>query len=276
MSRLFTAFHYFDPLKGKIPSLEGFPLDSIVKRARHLIKGRSRKEIEYALASLLWMIDQSRTHALVYQVQAGLLDWDVLDYEERSSLSEPQVLLHHMRGFDITGQPNLKQADWPEYFATLALAYIGNIVVCQQESLAPSYPGEADKSLKLIECARHSYTRATEAIAIAEALASTSLTTSPAPARSKLPTALRAHKAAITRWSRPKQLKEMFISFYYSGEYSSVAEAARIYYDSLNATDCRSLCPSSIPANAVRTLQETIRAHKQPAKQRRIKPLSQD
>jgi hypothetical protein len=262
MSKLFTAFHYFDPLKGEIPSVEGFPLDSLVKRARHLLKGRRRKEIDYALASLLWMIDQGRTRTLVHQVETGLLDWEVQDYAERASLSEAQVLLHHMRGFDITGQPNLKQANWPEYFATLTLAYIGNMVVCQQEALTPQYSGELDTASNVNECASHSCTRATEALAIAEALTSASPTTSPAPAGSKLPTALRVQYAAITRWSRSNKIKEEFVLFYYAGKYHSVAEAARIYYENLSAADRRILCPSGVKKNAVRTLQEKIKAHK--------------
>lgn len=266
MSTLFFAFNYFDPLNGQVPEVPGAALEPIARRARHLLRDRKPEELDYALRSLLWMVDQSESSAIQKQVSAGIMDRDTLDYPERFPMSEAQLLFHFMDGFDITGQPNFDKASWPDYFATLALAHIGDIALLHSGPLTASNRPEVEKNLSLLELSIPSIIRATEAISIAESLSRDAqvraLTSTQKDELKKEAISLKSQTASLARWSKLRQIKENFIQFFGDQDFPTVAEAARAYFDDLSPEDRRIICPTLIKENIVRTFQATINKSK--------------
>jgi hypothetical protein len=126
-----TIFDNFLPLTGEIntESPYAFYLELIVMRARRILKTRSEGQITDALDVLYWMI-QEGDHEQLKEAQSK--DFDQSGYV----MTEAKALRLFMPLFDIKQQETFPDAKWEEYFATLALSQVAQIVISAELSTA--------------------------------------------------------------------------------------------------------------------------------------------
>jgi len=144
------SFRTFDPIDGYFRSEDRsvvviadheyyensssiFPvvLDSMADRAREIIAGRTRDEINAALDTVNFMLYLSVHEILdvdgettsIERVENGVIAGLIVD----GAYTPAQLLKSQIPLYDITGNDQLRNAKWEEYFAVLALAALGDI-----------------------------------------------------------------------------------------------------------------------------------------------------
>ncbi|MEJ2565924.1 MAG: hypothetical protein P8141_08150 [Gammaproteobacteria bacterium] len=116
----FYSFNSFDPKTGRMPILYGEQFEYFARRARHILRRRSRKEIQCGLNTINRMYKRWEQAFFAGQVkEAGKDDITVC-------LTPTLVLERQIRKYHIKGRKDFENAGWEEYFAILALALIGN------------------------------------------------------------------------------------------------------------------------------------------------------
>lgn len=94
-----------------------FSLGDQLNRARSILQGRSREQIEYIIESLDWMLRESSQ----LEFEASM---SRLENEESVFITRVKAFKLFSENYDITNQPNLPNASWADYFATLSLITI--------------------------------------------------------------------------------------------------------------------------------------------------------
>lgn len=108
------AFDYLhDPLPPELHWLFG----DQTQRARQLLQQRTSAELDYAFDSLEWLLQEGHHH-FYSDLLAGA-------YGPSAFLNRAKALRAFAPRFDLLDQPAFPQATWPEYFAALALACLG-------------------------------------------------------------------------------------------------------------------------------------------------------
>lgn len=133
--RLYARDEAFDYLGGELPPALDAALGDQTQRARHLLAGRSAAELDYAFDSLDWLLREGhrRFEADFFSGKFG----DV------AYVNRVKVLRGLQPYFDLVGQDALPNASWPEYFAVLALACLGEqlFALAHEEPIPPAYAG---------------------------------------------------------------------------------------------------------------------------------------
>jgi len=116
--RAFRNFNPFDETQ-----YPGWGIDLIIDRAIRSLRHRTMKELEYGLETLHTLELKYNTHGLMKAInKEGNKDKKHLYITHADNLREA------MKDFDINDQSEFPEATWPEYFALLALAHIGEYV----------------------------------------------------------------------------------------------------------------------------------------------------
>lgn len=152
----FDAFSGFDPMVG-MPHCWRLDLEPLIRRARALLKGRSRDQVHAAAASIDWMINEYFAECEEQEIRKqsklnGIL-WDLipvgaeptegairllfkhgltsdararLDYATAENTSELTALQACIASYSIASDDDFPDAHAYEYFAVLALQLIGD------------------------------------------------------------------------------------------------------------------------------------------------------
>jgi hypothetical protein len=112
---LFSAFKYFDPLNTDLREFNLPALHRIAVKAREILKARDRKEIDYALMEVGQIVGAGRDISLK------------IDRTER--LSYVEILRKEIDSYALGNDAEFPNATAPEYFAVLALAIIGQVLL---------------------------------------------------------------------------------------------------------------------------------------------------
>lgn len=277
-----SPFDHFDPLTGRPGRHCQAKAERVLYRARTLLTGRNREQIQYLLDSVNYML------AYVDPATSALADLDNREYEDidwgelnaqlttpaptseplsqqagspasiaqqhpQSWLLSPTEALEARRElFNIADQEDVPSAQWPEYFAALAL---GLVAEAQQP---PGWQGPAADADALVTELR---TRSYVAELLIDAMEAVTRAEMPSqPSRREAGAIdLRQKRAAIIRHGTSNRHKLAFIR-YFNGEYlpglldpSAVnkTEAARRYY--------RENLQDQAPANAASAEQHKSR-----------------
>lgn len=107
----------FDYLHDALPPTLLVVLGDQVQRARAILAGRPREQVDYALESLDWMLREGDRF-----FEQAFHDGEHGDLAHFNRAKALQALQPH---FDLAGQRDFPDASWPEYFALLALANLG-------------------------------------------------------------------------------------------------------------------------------------------------------
>lgn len=240
-----SPFGYFDPVTGTPPSIGGADLIYVVKRARKILHRRSSDDINYAMLTLNWILHQERRDLIVETMKRN--------GEDTSYLSPTFILRYQMELFDISGQERLRDAAWPEYFAVLALALVGNVFRPPLALRSNKKLGEAEISARYREYALQLSTDAMEAICFAEVLLEKAVDTQ---ALRKDRISVAAALDDMQSWEQREQLKSGFLEFFLANRFSSTAEAARAYLEQLNPSEKNALQDST----SIATLTDALRS----------------
>lgn len=109
-------FDFFDdeiPENGRLY----FSLGDQLNRARSILQSRSREQIEYIIESLDWMLRESSQLEFENSMRR-------LENEESVFINRVKAFKLFSENYDIRNQPNLPNASWADYFATLSLVTI--------------------------------------------------------------------------------------------------------------------------------------------------------
>lgn len=131
------SFRQFDPIKGELKGRFPIILNDMVKRARSLIKGRTLKEINYAVSTINYLLfkpenssdptDDSSVDVIETVDLSEFID-EFHNLQAKERLFGPaQVLLEQIKEFDLSDQESFPKAKSEEYFAILTLAAIGEL-----------------------------------------------------------------------------------------------------------------------------------------------------
>ena len=129
--RLYARDEAFDLLTEPLPgNLQDFFGDQL-QRARAILRHRNKSEIDYAIDSLDWFLQEGSRHL-----------WEdikqILESQEEAFINRTKALKAYMPHIDIAEQSQLPHATWAEYFATLSLAIIGETLYSNADSPAES------------------------------------------------------------------------------------------------------------------------------------------
>lgn len=158
------------------------------------------------------------------------------------------------KNLGILAQLNFKLSD-SQYFGILALSTVNEAIFLDAYMPEKQHQLDWGKEDEVLVC----LTAATEAICFGEALA---------PIRSSFSSIIasevkrRAQRGADKRYESIRKLKNNFLRHRDKEELTiSNARSARNYYRSLNEDEKRTVCPTLIERNAVRTLTEHLRKY---------------
>jgi hypothetical protein len=128
----------FDFINGELPDQLHFYFGDQLDRARDVLKNRSLVEIHYALDSLDWILRQgSNVHREVAFKKA-----DIKGY---AFTHRVKALKDYANVVDISGQSQLPNATWADYFAVLTLAYVAE-TLCEENYRHESFPSPTNEA----------------------------------------------------------------------------------------------------------------------------------
>lgn len=241
-----SPFDHFDPIDGAAPTIGGTNLGYITTRARRILRQRDSAGVKHAMTTLNWMMHQE-DRELIVQTMKGR-------NEDASYLSPTLILRYQMQLFDIGGQVEFPDATWPEYFAILSLALVGNVYRPPLALRTNKNLSEAEISIRFREYAGQLCTDAMEAICFAELL----LEKGDQPEQQNADDRLRLADSIdeIAAFERREQLKLEFLNYFLTHRHRSFVDAARAYLKQLSP-EKRALMQDS---TAMATLTDTLRA----------------
>ena len=254
----YYSFEHFDPISGDVAPLK-FPIcTNIVFRARQLLKNRTREQLDYALASLNWMLTQINisSHNPILQLLVDLdkrqADGEEIDQSDYTLPTEMNTLNTCMQAFDIAGQELFPDAQWHEYFAVLAL---GKIDLAFEFNADPEKK-EPSETQFLIRAGGLAV-EAMEAVSAAETLGASeaeraSLINEIKELSEKV--SLRNKSAAIKKHEKTNILLGELVAFYDFGKFASYAQATHEFLKTIPEARVTHLAPT----NRVRTLTEGL------------------
>ena len=171
-------FKFFSPLDGKVPKYFSDDFEYIVAKARIILKGRTRKQIEFGWKTVNWILfevenDLTKNLKQFYKADKN----NPLRPQEspaiESYFSPATDLLDSICKYDISNQHEFPNAIQAEYFAILALGIID--VIC--EALTYRKPELATKEKE--KKSQHPHAIDTFAFSSMEAISFVSTTNKP-------------------------------------------------------------------------------------------------
>jgi len=171
---ILDSFNQFAPLNQPITpdTPYAFQLEMIAIRAREILAGRTEQQIRDALDTLDWILVEGR--ALLEQTALEALSGP--SDRDTYIMTDTRALKRYMPSFDISGQSTFPNATWPDYFAIMALAYIGSALDESGDDLLKDTLSSIGVTPETVTAQRESLRldyllEATEAVATAELMA---------------------------------------------------------------------------------------------------------
>lgn len=259
---LYYSFDHFDPITGDVAPLKFSICTNIVFRARQLLKVRTREQLDYALATLNWMLTQINISSgntivnMLIELDKREAAGEEIGEDDFTLPTEVNTLNLCMETFDIEGQELLPNAKWHEYFAILA---IGKIDLAFENKAELSTGDSTDEQLLLTTGSL--LIEAMEAVRSAEVIKETEakhagLKEEVKELKEKV--SLRNKTAAIKRHEKTSQLFLELVAFYDAGDYKTYTEATQKFLETIPEKRIEHLAPT----NLFRTLCEGLSAIK--------------
>lgn len=168
----------------------------------------------------------------------------------RSEFNGHAELLY--RNLGTLSELNFELRDY-QYFGVLALASISEALFFDAYLPSKQFPEDWAREDEVLSC----LSQTVEAVSFGEAVH---------PSRSPLTKKIRteiAKKGSDKRHEPARKIKNQFIRSYTQNKSGlSKRQSAKDFYRELSGEDKRILCPSLVEENAVRTLQDYLRAYK--------------
>lgn len=240
-------FHHFSPLDGKVPEYHSYEFEYIAAKARRILKGRSRKEIDFGMKTLNWIMSNAeRDFDRVYRFSLETEEEQNVRLQEPAAIrnhpSTATWLLNSIGKYDISNQYEFPNAIHAEYFALLALALIDVTCLMGFSKKPKKIPIEKELSnSKMVSLWAFG---AMEAISFAE-MFYLNKTDEAANEKAKKLISLQKSAAAIKRHSPANEIKVKFLKFYRPNKFPSLAEGVRRFFKTLSDKDKSLLHPDS-------------------------------
>ncbi|KAF0190956.1 MAG: hypothetical protein FD165_2195 [Gammaproteobacteria bacterium] len=241
-----SPFEHFDPILGAAPTIGGTNLGYIATRARKILQRRDSAAVRYAMPTLNWILHQEDRDLIVRTITRK--------NEDASYLSPTLILRYQMQLFDISGQIEFPDATWPEYFAVLSLALVGNVYRPPLALRSNRKLSESEISIRFREYAGQLSTDAMEAICFAELL----LEKTGQAAEHDPDGQIRIADSLddVKTFEQREQLKLDFLAFFLAKKFKSFTDAAQAYLKQLGPEEKKAVQNST----AIATLADALRA----------------
>ena len=250
-----NPFNHFDPIKGKVPKYFSYQFEYIARNARNILKGRTRKQIDYGVKTINWimeMADWESTENKLFDEIVNNLSITNKKAKGKANNKKPELnndyyspasmLLNSIGNYDISDQTDLPNAIYSEYFAILALAIIE--VVCKEE-----------KELDNLQPLNHLAFNSMEAISYANLLASSKL-----DELTKIFATKQLRKkissAALKGHEKRRKIKIKFIEFYKKGEFKKKNRAVKEFIKTLTDEEKKQFVDTNIENVLLKALRE--------------------
>lgn len=245
-NQLLSPFEIFDPLNGQPQHHYNIQSETLANRARRILKGRTREQIIFMVDSINFMfakptllqsyIEEMKQEYREKRGDAPGLEGVMLEHDFEWDAKEPELgekaglpsfqhqsntehawstpgytLLRLMNDFEISGQSEIPNAKWPEYFSALALALIGEAQLATKWSYQIE---EQEAGIRELSTCCHIgdyIIDATEALGIAQLLQERELTAQISDEVTKEKIHLNNKKAAIHKNKDTNKIKRDFI-----------------------------------------------------------------
>ncbi|MCF7982684.1 MAG: hypothetical protein K9K86_11930 [Pseudomonadales bacterium] len=129
------VFQNFNPLNPLFPQELPFHCGPIAQRARWIVQGRTINELNALVDGLNQMLFLTRQKTPITLIEK-FRDTDNKE-PEGIYYTETQALRMHYEEFVINDNPDVKNASWADYFATLALSNLGHLVNSIRDEAMP-------------------------------------------------------------------------------------------------------------------------------------------
>ena len=248
-SSIYNPFKFFSPLDGKVPEYFSDDFEYIVAKARIILKGRTRKQIEFGWKTVNWILFEVENDITQNLKQFYKADkHNPLRPKEspaiESYFSPATDLLDSICKYDISSQHEFPNAIQAEYFAILALGIID--MICEALTYRKPELATKEKETK----SQHPHAIDTFAFSSMEAISFAEIfylnkTDESANIKAKKLISLKNSAAAIKRHGPSNEIKVKFIHFYNSDKFPSIAEAIRRFYKTLSDKEKSLLNPDA-------------------------------
>ncbi len=123
---LYERSEHFDYFDTELDGALAFQFGDQLARARIVLSGRSYEQIENGLDSLHWLLGQGGQRFMA-EIRGG-------EHGEAVFMNRAKALSRLIPVFDLKGQTGFPRATWPDYFALLALASVGEELYYEGQS----------------------------------------------------------------------------------------------------------------------------------------------
>ncbi len=252
---MILTFEFLDPIDGDHPNTLSMYGVHILRRARKILKNRSRVEIEEILAFINWITYQEdiRDFALnrmLQEIEAAENGQEELEYIGDDSTINFQINLYKKLHSETAN--TISNMEWHEVFATLAIALLAQAI--DDEAYYGKWKDHNEwlHDWRILNNASTWIVEAIEAITIAEGL----LIQKDSIKDSKAEISARNTKAAIQKHKKTNDAILELEKIHSSGKYKSMRHAVQVYCENY---------PEKVkhlaPYNRIRTLSEGLSAH---------------
>jgi translation elongation factor EF-1beta len=271
MEYFYKPFKVFSPLKGKVPKYFSNDFEYIAAKARKILKKRSRKEIDFGMKTVNWIMEMAdRDNNSIDELISNLGKKENIKPKKLSIIdiyySPAQWLLNSLGKYDISNQYEFPNAIHAEYFAILALAIIDG--VCQEikNPIIKPLKNKIEEERNNLKSLSHLAFNSMEAISFAEMFYSNKIGEIEMKKAKDL-ISLQNSSAAIKRHEPGNKLKDKFIEYYYANQPISMNEAAKQFVEKLTPEEAQLF----VPTNIERVLKDALREYKKANQNRKIK-----
>ncbi|MCF8719441.1 hypothetical protein J2S31_000339 [Nitrospina gracilis Nb-211] len=232
-----------------MPEFEKRNLEYIANKARSILKGRKRKELDYAIKTVNWIMEMADINndpiefvstkspsTKDREIPAKSVKIEIGNDETNTSAyySPAMMLLNEIGKYDISNQTEFPNAIYAEYFAIMALAIIEVLIKELKNPMHASQIGDEDPEINKYYCFNHFLLNAMEAVSFAEIFNNQEKLKVLVEKGAKKQISLRNQEAAIKRHEITNEIKEDFREFYLENLHLTKAAAARNFYKELS------------------------------------------
>lgn len=227
MSEFESLENFYFP-ENILPLFHGADIESIPTRALEILRNRNLDEVNSAVKTINWMLDDKKEELIDLYIE--VIENDDISY---SRDSRPKQLMTYSKVFDIDNQDGFLHAKWSEYLAVNALIHFRFAQKDTQYLYVENPDLSEDAQFIRLGKISPSINDALESVVLAERLKYEGDFLKNKEEKHKEKVTLNSQQAAIKRHSLLTQYKAECINYFKSNNKLSQREAVRRFLDSL-------------------------------------------
>jgi len=243
MEFYYQPFKNFHPITGKVPDVLTDEFEYIAKKARQILKGRKRKEIDYAMKTVNWIMLMAYKESPSIQLENQMME-EIKNPKSKKKFKSTKyfnnyespalMLLNTIGKYDISEQYDFPNAVHAEYFSVLSLAIIDVACYPRVNVEIKARIGVLEAGIHELKSLSHLAINAMQAISFAEMYYSNNIDKTVTQKAEEL-ISLKKSAAAI-KGNQPKYtIKQLFLEFHDFNDFKTDIKAIKEFMKTLTA-----------------------------------------